>query len=42
MMAKYEEEILIPTLDVDDARLMLFSCSAFVNYVKAISSKGGG
>jgi hypothetical protein len=30
------------TLDADDARFMLVSCSAFVNYLKAKSSKGGG
>ena len=29
------------TLDADDARFMLVSCSAFVNYLKAKSRKGG-
>lgn len=28
-------------LDADDARFMLVSCSAFVNYLKAKSSKSG-
>jgi hypothetical protein len=28
-----------PTLDADDARFMLVSCSAFVNYLKSKVSK---